>query len=682
MTVSFSSPILANTSKEREMTEKADENKISKSIREISNWFELDLKGPEAQYVMKLKRVREVFMSLRDLVTNRTDCTLSLEDVNVIFFEPHLNFILEFHSFWNEKRLKHAHEAWTKSRDLIPLADAFDELCGGRGRPLTRYTPLLQAKWDSDRVFRRLREDGLALERLRREKISIAELQNLLCAPHTQLMRYKMKFSTLVKFVERSSHLKTNISKFHNVLKRLEMSTKQVNENAIWAPVMYTKTLFSRDPFNNKKLTFRGRDGEVRVRNFKYTVQIKNQTLDIYLLQGSMLISSKDQICLDCLSWARVEGMSVSSKKKKDTFEICAKTYGGKFWENSRITVVVLQRDSLAGNLEEELRKLQRDSKGWCASDTTFSNFDTLKQQRYHVDVNARLRCVFVVLFFVLVYVLGIVIRECVAEEHDAISARSSAPQNVLSYLANNILRLFGYFIPYGVVVTIRIMENDDASIRDEILSDSIRWLTLWIMSRFIVEPMSNILCPVLTMGTRSFTVGYGRKGVASHTLMTIVAWGYAALGSSGLKIRGKYYYTRMFTIIALIYAWMGYVTARHYHYWDEIVAACIVGTSVLLVYIYILDAIDRNRRSITIVGSSTSTKKKDGVLQVRFNFCSFSSYFSIQLTPLSSKLGCVYCNVVDSFCWCVCHCIVCCDKANLVSRLSFGKRILVVPSN
>ena len=122
-------------------------------------------------------------------------------------------------------------------------------------------------------------------------------------------------------------------------------------------------------------------------------------------------------------------------------------------------------------------------------------------------------------------------------------------------------------------------------SIREELISDTMNWFTLWIMSRFIVEPMSNILCPVLTAGTRSFTVGDGRKGVASHTLMTIVAWGYAALGSSmkwwNSNNPRRFQFLGLLVFVALLYAWMGYVTARHYHFWDEIVAACVVGTSV-----------------------------------------------------------------------------------------------------
>lgn len=154
---------------------------MKKTIGQISNWFEFDLKRPESQYVEKLERARTIATSLRDLISNRSDCTISIEDLNVMFFYPHLDFILEFHSFWNEKRLKRAHEAWKNAKDLSRCLDAFNELSGGRGRPLTRYTPLLQAKWDSDRVFRRLKEDELILERLKRDKVSVAELQSLLC---------------------------------------------------------------------------------------------------------------------------------------------------------------------------------------------------------------------------------------------------------------------------------------------------------------------------------------------------------------------------------------------------------------------------------------------------------------------------------------------------------------------
>ena len=112
---------------------------------------------------------------------------------------------------------------------------------------------------------------------------------------------------------------------------------------------------------------------EVRVRNFKFKVRIENQTLDMYLLQGSVLVSTQDQICLDCVSWARVHDMQVLRKQEKNTFEIRASKCGGQFWRNNVLpSVVVLESDSLAGSLEEEVQKLQRDSKNWSATNMNF----------------------------------------------------------------------------------------------------------------------------------------------------------------------------------------------------------------------------------------------------------------------------------------------------------------------
>ena len=59
---------------------------------------------------------------LRDLISNRSDCTISKEDLNVMFFYPHLDFIFEFHSLWNEKRLNR-HMRIGKS-DLTRCIDA------------------------------------------------------------------------------------------------------------------------------------------------------------------------------------------------------------------------------------------------------------------------------------------------------------------------------------------------------------------------------------------------------------------------------------------------------------------------------------------------------------------------------------------------------------------------------
>ena len=155
--------------------------------------------------------------------------------------------------------------------------------------------------------------------------------------------------------------------------------------------------------------------------------------------------------------------------------------------------------------------------------------------------------------------------------------------------------------------------------------------------------------------GTRSFTVGDGRKGVASHTLMTIVAWGYAALGFTTKwwrsNDRRRFYFLGILVFVASLYAWMGYITARHYHFWDEIVAACVVGTSVLLVYVYILDAIDRNRRSITMVGSSVKSTSKDRILQDSYTalwwILSFGVMFCVLFVLIkriwvSSSLSCL----------------------------------------
>ena len=115
-------------------------------------------------------------------------------------------------------------------------------------------------------------------------------------------------------------------------------------------------------------------------------------------------------------------------------------------------SVVVLESDSLAGSLEEEIQKLQRDSKNWSATNTNFiSKSSKVSSSSSHIDLGARVRCILVVLFFVFFYILGIVIREYVAQEHDATLARSSAPRNVFSYLANYVLTLFGYFLPYVV---------------------------------------------------------------------------------------------------------------------------------------------------------------------------------------------------------------------------------------
>lgn len=141
-------------------------------------------------------------------------------------------------------------------------------------------------------------------------------------------------------------------------------------------------------------------------------------------------------------------------KKSKDTFEIHATTYGGKYW-NSRnsqgtILVTVVERDSLAGDLDQEIRKLQETSRRWSVNTTAkdfVSSYTIIRTS--HTDINARIRCAFVVFFFILVYVFGIIMRELVAKEHDAFEARASAPRNILSYVANTILTLVGYFLPY-----------------------------------------------------------------------------------------------------------------------------------------------------------------------------------------------------------------------------------------
>ena len=68
------------------------------------------------------------------------------------------------------------------------------------------------------------------------------------------------------------------------------------------------------------------------------------------------------------------------------------------------------------------------------------------------------------------------------------------------------------------------------------------------------------------------------------------------------------------------------------------IVAACVVGTSVLLVYVYILDAIDRNRRSITIVGSGSKKSKIE--------------FFKTHTQLCGGSLGVVFCAVFNQTHW------------------------------
>lgn len=633
-------------------------------LKWISNWFARDLEQPEVAYVKKLETLRQYRADCELFLRNRPDVTLTTSDLRNIFFATDANIldqILFFHKQWNDKIIV-ARREWNQNGDLSAVIDMF------RAFHLKMYVPVLQGMWISERSFNAaIRDDNF-----RSFLADKTDFRDLLKIFHPQMMRYKMKFQELHKqvgkFVDASDG---DVSQYHalsermrDTLHHLSRLSDEVNQKSAWAPVETIQSMFEHLPFRD--VTFRGRNGVVNVRNFSFGVKIVHDALhapkrralayDLYLLEGSLLFGKRcvGRRSMQWCAWARLKDLRVSKNVVKDprggkvTHYVLTATNVGQqrdthIWNETTASklfpsteknrkehetrLLVVEQDNLAGDLKDEIERLQSDSKSWKPYEGRWA---TPGFPSSTMDISARLRCAIVMAYFLTLYVVGAIVR-LRSGEFDANDARSSAPRGILPWLANLQLGLFGYFMPSAVMFLMRADASTDSFRRkmsaiatDEMLTDITSWFSLWISSRFIVEPVSNILCPLLTMGQYTFTVGEGRKGVASHTIMTLVAWGYAMLSSDSkwfVNLRERRFPTRRSVLLHVLlmyffvlYSWMGYITARHYHSFDEIVAACAVGSTIIPVYVGLYDRISSHVVSrASQLGSSNVSRRSNG---------------------------------------------------------------------
>eukprot|EP00939_MAST-03C_sp_MAST-3C-sp1_P000903 g903.t1 len=272
-------------------------------------------------------------------------------------------------------------------------------------------TPLLipkdsKRKHMSSRALKRILDDRDAANFLKEKlRVSTMKLNGLLAAPHTQVMRYAMKFETLkkkvLKFEKATSSGDTRSMKMDNILKKLKSETCRINEEKVWAPKDLAEAVFHVDPFGGT-VTFRDRNAQIRLRNYIFVVNIRGKTYDLYLVNGSILFGAHDAVGRSSLKWfayARLEGLRVQKippgSRKSQEFVLTATRAGpaGSLWkkngmENEKeIRLKVVEQDNDATSLDEEIEKLRE-----------------VKWEPYHgiwkrvvgsmtMDVHARRRC-------------------------------------------------------------------------------------------------------------------------------------------------------------------------------------------------------------------------------------------------------------------------------------------------
>lgn len=174
-------------------------------------------------------------------------------------------------------------------------------------------------------------------------------------------------------------------------------------------------------------------------------------------------------------------------------------------------------------------------------------------------------------------------------------------------------IKLFGYFLPFLALQLFRLHadaidlpQSPSRSWRytvSDIFDDFFGgWMCVWFVTRFISEPLVNIMFPWLTHGD-------GAAGIASHAVLTYATWGFTMLScdTQWIKTAFQSLWVRRtpnflsqtsFAVMCLIwlafisflYLHMAYVTTAHgYHNIWEWLASLLTGCIVLIIY-YILN--------------------------------------------------------------------------------------------
>ena len=159
-----------------------------------------------------------------------------------------------------------------------------------------------------------------------------------------------------------------------------------------------------------------------------------------------------------------------------------------------------------------------------------------------------------------------------------------------------------------------------------DVLRDFGGFVVIWTCARFVSEPAVNVLFGTL------LTHGEGAKGIASHAVMTYVAWGFTALSSDPgwlragahaladntasakpLRVAAALAFAFLAATLAL-YAVMAWYTTLHYHTPLEWLASMLAGASVLVIYYVATDHQAMARGAIEAFGRRSGVFKGDSV--------------------------------------------------------------------
>jgi small subunit ribosomal protein S3e len=192
------------------------------------------------------------------------------------------------------------------------------------------------------------------------------------------------------------------------------------------------------------------------------------------------------------------------------------------------------------------------------------------------------------VAWFTLVYLIG------------ALGHTGGRFTSTFNTLCNIFIKWVGYFAPFAASQALSFHYQDARHLNmsenaiffekcEGMLNALGGWAYLYIISRFIMEPLMGILLPIIVHAD-------GSKGPASHAILTYIVWGYSFLGAD---VKWFAWPPRTFSaavnwfvlgVLAYVYTYMAYITTRYFHTPIEWLVALFVAFIVIKGYTLLYD--------------------------------------------------------------------------------------------
>lgn len=566
-----------------------------------------DLIETEKNYLEALHRLSERYREPLLHFVVEHPCSISPRDVDLLIPDQVEKIFIPLHNNF-EARLRPACQQIADNLNPTNLLLLFTT-----DLPflIAHYKDHCRSQFERIDMLRKMKEDrAFAGEILRLEQAAGTgqTLESELSKLPTRIMRYSLLLTDLTKYVdgcEQSKRIIQNTSLLTASRNAINKVTNHINEECRWVDAKYMNVLLENINLLPNELM----RPILKMRTDMYEGVYNDQECKVLVFdEGVVIVRSGVGHARN--EFVKLISLPMDVSAHNSVVRLSRKDDPGDENDIDNVTQITIVKQTSFLHSAQALgvkaaELLENDIKTLSNSQVKFFKLNAAPLHRgfpsCSIDRAARIRCAITFAVLSTFYVLGASLHSDVKSE-----------RGLWNRFANIQLKLFGYFLPFGWVLGLHYqyvvhVKSDLTRFWKEFCADVSSWAHIYLIARFVIEPLSNILWPILTFGRMSLTVGKDRNGAASHAILTLIACGYAMLASDSKWFQwssfqsmldspkpSQRYSARVLLgsgiYLVFLYCNMAFTTTRYYHTLEEFITGLCVATFVLASYVWSFD--------------------------------------------------------------------------------------------